>query len=82
MTDSLYYTVKHKKLSEASNHAAVQARPGNTIFAVEANIALIEAHIPSMTDEDRDRAENTIKKIISGKQRYDGSRFQSNILVR
>jgi len=82
MTDSLYYTVKHKELSEKSNAAAVLARLGNTIFAVEANISLIEAHIPDMNSEDRERAENTIKKIISGKQRYDGSRFQSNILVR
>jgi len=82
MTDSLYYTVKHKKLSEKSNDAAIQARPGNTIFAVEANIALINAHMADMNSEVRERAENTIKQIISGKQRYDGNRFQSNVLVR
>ncbi len=81
MTDSLYYTVKHKELAEKSNDAAVMARPGNTTFAVEANISLIEAHISNMNSEDRERAENTIKKILSGKQRYDGSRFQSNVLV-
>jgi len=82
MTDSLYYTVKHKDLSEKSNAAAVLARLGNTIFAVEADIALIKAHVPDMNKEQRSRAENTIKQLISGQRRYDGGRFQSNVLVR
>jgi len=82
MADSLYYTVKHKELSERSNDAAIQARPGNTAFANQADIDLINAHWNDMSVEERERAHRTVNQIKSGQRRYDGSRFQSNILVR
>lgn len=81
MSDSLYYTVKHKDLAEKSNDAAVLARPGKTWFAVNADIALIKAHMPDMTGEDLARAESTIYQLKCGNRRYDGSRFQSNVMV-
>jgi len=81
MTDSLYYTVKHKELAEKSNDAAVLARSGNTAFAKQADIDLINAHWNDMSVEERERAYRTVNQIKSGHRRYDGKRFQSNVFV-
>jgi len=75
MSDSLYYTVKHKELAEKSNAAAERARPGNTAFAIQADIDLINAHWNDMSVEERERAHRTVNQIKSGQRRYDGSRF-------